>query len=383
MQGIYNALRFPQLTTSRLRSAIEDLGQSCENYDHDEPWRQTRHIFARWSSNPSLFNTPQSILAELDKIRAVKGWEASMEDEIRDVIHEVFLDGGKGFHEFSLYGGNMEEQDVRSIQTVRQGASLVPSLPVIPPLSAEVAFRASFINTTAQPVLLHKYLRRVPRGQSVARLDVPTGTISDPTAVAFTLLLANLCGGPFFDTLRTREQLGYVVGSNSRAVRTQNYIYFVVQTEKLNGTELLERIDTWIQDWIVTGLGEKDEYVEIDGEKDTTVLLVEHFNKTKDVVLKELQSKHPSMETKTEEQETLLLWHRENLAIREQTLAALRNMTRENFRATIKTYFGNKADWRAVVLDGSEGVDIVTDASLDGWSVTTEDSLDAEDGVKI
>jgi hypothetical protein len=82
MQRIYNALRFPQLTTSRLRSAIDNLRQSCENYDHDEPRRQTRHIFARWSSNPSLFNTPQSIVAEIDKIRAVKGWEASMEDEI-------------------------------------------------------------------------------------------------------------------------------------------------------------------------------------------------------------------------------------------------------------------------------------------------------------
>ena len=84
--------------------------------------------------------------------------------------------------------------------------------------------------------------------------------------------------------------------------------------------------------------------MEIDGETNTTVPLADHFNKTKDAVLKELQSKHPSMETKTEEQETLLLWHRENIAIQEQTLAALRNMTHENFHGTIKTYFGNKAD---------------------------------------
>jgi secreted Zn-dependent insulinase-like peptidase len=255
---------------------------------------------------------------------------------------------------------------------------LVPSLPVIPPLSMEEAFRASFINKTSQPVLLHKYLASVPYGQSVARLEVPTGTISDPTAVAFTHVIANLCSGPFFASLRSRDQLGYAVGSNKRYVRTQGYIFFVVQTEKLNGTDTLKRIDNWIQNWIVTGLSEKDEYVEIDGEKNTTVSLAEHFNKTKAAVIKELESKHPSMEAKTEEQENLLFWHRENLAIQELTLAALRNMTQEGFRAAIKTYFGNKADWRAAVLDGSEGADAVTDVSLDGWSVTTEDSLDAE-----
>jgi hypothetical protein len=122
---------------------------------------------------------PSSTLPKVLSLKSTKSVPSKAGKHPWKTKFEVFLDGGKGFHEFSLYGGNMEEQDVRSIQTVRQGTSLVPSLPVIPPLSAEEAFRASFINKTAQPVLLHKYLRRVPHGQSVARLDVPTGTISD------------------------------------------------------------------------------------------------------------------------------------------------------------------------------------------------------------
>jgi len=94
-----------------------------------------------------------------------------------------------------------------------------------------------------------------------------------------------------------------------------------------------------------------------------------------------LEAKHPSMEAKTEEQETLLLWYRDKLDLPTQHMHAVRNITREDFRATIKTYFGNKSDWRAVALDGSEGLDTVTDASLDGWTVCTEEHLDAEDGI--
>ena len=58
-------------------------------------------------------------------------------------------------------------------------------------------------------------------------------------------------------------------------------------------------------------------------------------------------------------------------------------MTREDFRANIKTYFGEKTDWRAVILDGSEGADTITNASLDGWEVRAEDSLEGEEAINI
>ena len=381
MQGIYNAIRYPQLNPSRLRTALDDLGTSYRNQQHDVLYKQVGHALARWLYKPSAFNAPKTVIAEVEKILHVNGWEVSMENEIRDLIHEVFLDTGKGFHELSLYGGNMEEQDVRSIQSVRERASLVPSLLAIPPVSAEEAFRERVFNKTNQPLLLHGYRPKTPAGQSSARLVVPTGTTVDPKAVAFTDIMDNLCGGVFFAALRTRDQLGYAVGCFAQAAITHNAIHFVVQGETLNGTSTLARISDFVQDWIVSGLGEKDEYVEIDGDNSTTLPFADHFDKAKDAVLKGLEAKHPSMEAKTEEQETLLLWYRDKLDLPTQHMHAVRNITREDFRATIKTYFGNKSDWRAVALDGSEGLDTVTDASLDGWTVCTEEHLDAEDGI--
>ena len=381
MQGIYSAIRFPQIRASRLRTAIDDILALYRNQEQEVLYKQVNYLLSRWFSKPTAFNTPKSLIAEIDKIRGVDGWEATMEDEIGDVIHQVFRDGGKGFHEFSLYGGNMEVQDVRSIQTVREGASLVPSLPVIPPLSVEEVFRPSFINKTDRPVLLHGYRPKTPVGQSSVRLVVPTGSTDDPKASAFTDIMDNLCGGVFFAALRTRDQLGYVVACFSHATHSQQAISFFVQGETLNGTSTLARINEFIQDWIVTGLCEKDEYTEIDGDNSTTNPFAEHFDKAKDAVVKGLEAKHPSMEAKTVEHETLLLWHRDNLDLPAQSLAAVKNTTREDFRATIKSYFGDKSDWRAVALDGSEGLETLIDARFDGWTVCTEDSLDAETAI--
>ena len=178
-------------------------------------------------------------------------------------------------------------------------------------------FPHRFYQETDRPVLLHKRLPTAPTGRSALRFMVPTENIRDPKASAFKMIIDDFCHAQFFAAPRTRDQLGYTVASLGTQMHMQNYVSFVVETEKLNGTSMLQQFGEWIQYRLIAGIVEKDYYLEIDGEKPTTTPFAKHFDGIKNSVVAKLD---PSLETKTGEQETLLIWYRENLAICEQTL---------------------------------------------------------------
>lgn len=379
LQGIYSAIRYPQITASRLDSDLDQLRQHYFNENYDELYKQTNFALRRWAFNSSITNTADSLITAIDQYKKPALWQANAEDDIRDVIHQVFLDGGEGFHELLLLEGNVQSTDIDAVESTRASASLNPKLTYIPPQLN--VFRPSFIATTVQPVLYHKYLPGIPTGRSAVRLVVEVGSSSDPLAIAFGEILNAVVSGQFFTALRTKQQLGYAVGSSRSISRGVYYQAFIVQTEKLNGTETLGRIDDWIQSWIVQGLSQNDTYLELDGEQETIASFADHFTRIKSSVVTDWLSKHPSLEKKTDEHEALLLWHLDDLEIRDQSLVALQSMTREQFRSMIQTYFGAKQNYRAVVLDGSAGVQSTADVSRDGWSVVTDQDLDAEDSV--
>lgn len=381
MQGIYNAIRSPELKASRLRIVLEDLRLGYENQEYDELYKQTSRIFNYWALNSTVSNTRSSMLAAINELRSTENWEDNAEQDIRDLILDVFGQGGAGFHEFTFLAGNVEEEDLQLLQDQGSNSSFTPTLPYIPPM--EDVFRASFINETDQPVFLYKNLSNVPAGRSAARLLVPLGNNTNATATAFSELINAVCAGQFFAALRTREQLGYAVGSFSSSLRRRNYQGFVVQTEKLNGTATLARIQKWVDSWIVQGLGQNDTYLEVDGESNKTTPFDVHYDKIKAGVVEEWTAKYPSLGAKTEAQEDLLLWNADNMGPHLETLNALKEMTRDQFRDLIGEYFGATQEWRAVVLDGEEGVNTTSTISLDGWYVVTEDNLQDEDSTTV
>jgi hypothetical protein len=138
-----------------------------------------------------------------------------------------------------------------------------------------------------------------------------------------------------------------------------------------------------VDSWIVQGLGENDTYLEVDGESNKTTPFDVHYDKIKAGVVEEWTAKYPSLGAKTEAQENLLLWNSDNMGLHLETLNALKEMTRDEFRALIGEYFGTTQEWRAVVLDGAEGVNTTSTISLDGWYVVTEDNLQDEDSTTV
>src|SRR5579859_3651725 len=163
MRGIYNAIRYPRLMTSRIQIDIEDLRLGYENQEYDELYKQTSRIFNHWALNSTAYNTRNAILAAIDNLKKTESWEDNAVQDIRNLIHDV-LEGGAGFHEFTFLAGNVEEEDLRQIRDQLSNTLFAPSLPYIPP--NDDVFRTSFINETDQPVFLYKNLSNIATGRS-------------------------------------------------------------------------------------------------------------------------------------------------------------------------------------------------------------------------
>jgi insulysin len=67
-----------------------------------------------------------------------------------------------------------------------------------------------------------------------------------PETRAAAVVLANFMGEPFFSELRTRQQLGYIVGSAQGASQHQRYFSFIVQSSGYAPDELRKRADAFI-----------------------------------------------------------------------------------------------------------------------------------------
>ena len=377
MQEVYRALRFPLLRPSELQIALDSLRLNFQNGELEELYKQTASYWTRWGTSGSYACTVGKLLEAIDELRANDSWHQIAAGEIREMIDDVFATGGQGFHEFSFLAGNVDDQDVRDIRRTRDFAQLVPTLKYPDKIDL---FRPSFIAKSDTPLLLYRSVPDIPVGRAAVRLAVPVGNMSDPLANAFANTIDVVCAGQFFAALRTRDQLGYVVGSVLKALHGILYMTFIVQTEKVGGLEALSKIQDWIEGWIVKGIGERDEYIEIDGANSTITPFEKHFDKIKAGAVTEWSSKHASLEEKTIEQLNLLLTSRDNLALLDQNLDELKTLTRAKFRELVEKYFGTeKRNWRAIVLDGGNG-DPSISTTLEGWSVVTKENLDVEDG---
>ncbi len=67
-----------------------------------------------------------------------------------------------------------------------------------------------------------------------------------PATRVAALVAANFFGDPFFSELRTKQQLGYIVGSNAGASLRQRYLTFVIQSSTHAPDELQRRAEAFI-----------------------------------------------------------------------------------------------------------------------------------------
>lgn len=113
----------------------------------------------------------------------------------------------------------------------------------------------------AQPVAAATLLRRRHLAIAPAENVVDAGEIAgvnsafvrdyllpddSPATRAAAVVIANFFGDPFYSELRTKQQLGYIVGSNAGASVRQRYFTFVIQSSGYAPDELRRRAEAFI-----------------------------------------------------------------------------------------------------------------------------------------
>ncbi|MCL1077750.1 peptidase M16 [Parashewanella spongiae] len=96
-------------------------------------------------------------------------------------------------------------------------------------------------------------------------------------------LLGNMISAPFFQQIRTEQQLGYIVGGNSSSLEELPLISFLIQSPKVGAVELNRRVDTFIADYKET----------------LTKLTTVEFENYKQGVVKNLRTKHKNQGERT------------------------------------------------------------------------------------
>lgn len=131
----------------------------------------------------------------------------------------------------------------------------------VAPEVVAVELRALRDRISAKPVPAGELLRRTHAIMAPGEHIIDTGKVSgansaflrdyllpdeSPATRAAGVLLANFFGDPFFSELRTRQQLGYIVGSNLGGSLRQRYFTFVIQSSGYAPDELRRRAEAFI-----------------------------------------------------------------------------------------------------------------------------------------
>jgi insulysin len=205
------------------------------------------------------------------------------------------------------------------------------------------------IGATAVPAseLLRRKHTRVAAGERIVDVGSVSGVNSaflrdyllpdeSPVTRAAGVLLANFFGDPFFSELRTRQQLGYIVGSNLGGSLRQRYFTFVIQSSGYAPDELQRRAETFIQTLpdLLSRLGENEWRTLVSGARS------------------KLQEKPKSLREKADLFFERAFNYEGEWDRQEATLAALDALTREKAQALLRSVLsGPEVRQRTILLN--------------------------------
>lgn len=259
LEKVLHTMRDLEVKNDRFEIVKERVARNMRNFDYMDPYRQI-HSYTRWLSQERSWLQAE-MLAELDSITA---------DDVRAFIPHAL----QQMHIEMLVQGNLYKADALSIADLvertlrprRLPASQWPSkrAMIIPPGSD---FR--YAHTLKNPDNINHCIEYV----------LFAGSNSDRALRAKLLLMGQILDEPVFNTLRTKEQLGYVVGSGTVMVHTVQAFRIIAQSEKDCGF-LEKRIDHFLNGFLETVM---DEMSEEDFEKHKIGLINKRLQKLKNL----------------------------------------------------------------------------------------------------
>lgn len=261
------SIRHLEFSQVRFDTVKDRLLQLLSNLDYQEPYRQVASYRAWLSGQKSWAN--QQLLAGLSAVSA---------EYVRSFVPQML---GQLHIEVLVHGDLSREDALRSAHMIE--AALKPK--PFPPSQWEPSRRFEF--PPGADFLYRRVLRDPSNVNQCLEYTIQVGDSQDSSLQARLLLFSQVVQEPLFDTLRTKEQLGYICSGSPVWNGTQASYRILVQSER--DCEYLEsRVDVFLSglEELVTAMPQP----EFDAHKTSAV------NKR-------------TQKPRTLDQETTRLWH--------------------------------------------------------------------------
>jgi len=228
LEKVLITLRDLDLKQERFDIIKDRLERSLKNVAFMEPFRQI-HTYTWWLSKENAF-LGQEMLEELPSVTI---------DDVRRLYPQIL----RQMHIEILAHGNLYKEDALRIADIVQ--STLKPLP-LPPQQWESD--RCLILPTGGDFLYQKTLANPDNINHCIEYVVHMGDAQDRRRRAKLLLLGQMMEEPVFDTLRTKEQLGYIVGGGPLVYAGRLAYRILVQSEK-DCPYLEKRIDSFLNNF--------------------------------------------------------------------------------------------------------------------------------------
>lgn len=225
LEKVLISMRDLVVSDDRFDIIKDRLMRGFNNFEYTEPFRQISS-YSRWLvSEKNTVNF--QLLEELKTVTA---------EDIRQFFPQLL----KQMHIEILVHGNMYKEDALRITNLIERTLQPRPLP-----ASQWPTRRCILIPPGSEYRYERVLKNADNINHCLEYLLFVGDSQDMALRAKVLLLAQMSDEPVFDTLRTKEQLGYVVGSNAVIMSTVAAWRVLIQSEK-DCVHLENRIDEFL-----------------------------------------------------------------------------------------------------------------------------------------
>lgn len=201
-----------------------------------------------------------------------------------------------------------------------------------------------------------KYITQVSNMDGNAALLVVGQGAMDPKKTAALKILTQSISSPFFDTLRTKQQTGYITQFYSQEIEKQLFSFYCVFSNSHSPRDLLARFELFNEDFLKTF--NADEFNESKFEKIRASVIEEYAQPTR------------NLRQKGAELTSLAFNYNEDFLLKEKNILALKEITFDEFQEFARNYLGRQNHGRIAALvegniDPSKSLDYTPIQNID------------------
>lgn len=227
LEAIIQYVKDYKISAERFSAYYNDISRNLENFKQEKPFRQAAQIMNSLIKDP--YWLPQDMLLEMPKVTQ-KDVEAYIAEFLTQVQVEALIHGNVNQKKAIKIASAVADQ--LQVNTERKQNAPLPEL----------------IKITSGTNLAYKFDPAHDDATIVSYLQAP-GT-GDKT-IAINALLVDIVSVPIFEQLRTKEQLGYIVGVTPVRVREQPGMLFFIESPVQSPNFLRDRLQQFTQDFNV------------------------------------------------------------------------------------------------------------------------------------